>query len=164
MSPRKALGHGLFAVLVVGVATAIGLGIRANPVTAGFIYLVSVLGLAAWRGFIAGTMASLAATAAFNFFFFAPTGSFHIEDPQNWISLAGFLLATTIASRLVVRERLRAAESEGRQRQIEALYELCLDLFTAGANPGGLDAATGRALRKLGARGGGLILTGGALE
>jgi len=154
----------LLAVGVVGAATALSLAIDANAVTAGFIFLVSVLGLAAWRGFIAGTIASLAATAAFNFFFFAPTGSFHIEDRQNWIALAGFLFATTIASRLVVRERARAAESESRQREIEALYELCVDLFTASASPGGLDAATGRALRKLGAQGGGLILFDDAAE
>ena len=148
----------VLAVGVVGAATALSLAIDANAVTAGFVFLVAVLGLAAWRGFLAGTIASLAATAAFNFFFFAPTGSFHIEDRQNWIALGGFLIATTIASRLVVRERARAAESESRQREIEALYELCVDLFTAGARPGGLDAATGRALRKLGAQGGGLIL------
>ena len=154
----------LLALGVVAAATALSLAIDANAVTAGFVYLVSVLGAAAWRGFLPGTVASLASTAAFNFFFFAPTGSFHIEDPQNWVSLGGFLVATTIASRLVVRERNRAAESESRQRQIEALYELCLDLFTAGARPGGLDAATGRALRKLGAQGGGLILLDDAPE
>src|SRR4030095_608029 len=99
----------LLAAVVVGAATALSLAIDANAVTAGFVLLVSVLGLAAWRGFLAGTIASLAATAAFNFFFFAPTGSLHIEDRENWIALAGFLIATTIASRLVVRERARAA-------------------------------------------------------
>jgi len=39
---------------VVAAATLLGILTGANAVTAGFIYLVAVLGLAVWQGFIAG--------------------------------------------------------------------------------------------------------------
>ncbi len=152
------LRQGLAAVGVVVAATLFSQAIAANAVTGGFIYLVTILALAVWQGFLAGTIGSLLATACFNFFFFPPIGTFHIDDPQNWIALSCFLIATTVASRLVVRERRRAVEAESRQREISALYDLCVDLFTASARPGGLDAATSRALRTIGAEGGGLIL------
>src|SRR5881628_2468128 len=154
MKPAGVLTRGLATVAVVGAATLFSLVTGANAVTAGFIYLVAVLGLAVWQGFVAGTIGSLLGTACFNFFFFPPIGTFHVADPQNWVSLGCFLIATTIASRLVVRERERAAESESRRREIAALYDLCVDLFTASTKRGGLDAATNRALRTIGAHGG----------
>lgn len=150
--------RGSAAVAVVAAATFLSLAVSANAVTAGFIYLLAILWLSVWQGFIAGAIGSVLATGAFNYFFFAPVGTLEIDDPENWISLVCFLIAATVASRLVVRERERAAEAEARQREITALYELCLDLFTAGGKPGGLDAATSRALRTIGAQGGGLVL------
>ncbi|HET6372407.1 MAG TPA: DUF4118 domain-containing protein [Candidatus Polarisedimenticolia bacterium] len=150
----------LSASLMVGAATALSLALGSNAVTAGFVYLISILLLAVWRGFIAGVVGSLLGTVCFNFFFFPPLHTLRIADPQNWVSLGCFLIATLIASRLVFRERERAAEAEGRKREIEALYELCLDLFTAPTMPSGLTAATRRALDTIGAQGGGLVLFG----
>lgn len=158
MRLREIVGQGVAATAVVVATTLLSRAITANAVTGGFIYLIAILGLAVWRGFVAGAIGSLLATACFNFFFFPPIGTFQIADPENWVSLACFLVATTVGSRLVVRERERAAEAESRQREIGALYDLCVDLFTAGAKPGGLDAAVSRALRTIGAQGGGLDL------
>lgn len=146
------------AATIVFVATLLSFVAHANAVTAGFGYLISVLLLTIWQGFLAGTLGSILATACFNYFFFPPIGTFHIADLQNWVSLGCFLVATMIASRLVSRERERASEAESRQREIQALYNLCVDLFTAGTTPGGLDAATSRALTTIGAQGGGLVL------
>ncbi|HET9481779.1 MAG TPA: DUF4118 domain-containing protein [Candidatus Polarisedimenticolia bacterium] len=147
------------AGVMVLAATLLCVGAQANAVTAGFAYLISVLVLTVWQGLLAGLLGSILATACFNYFFFPPFGTFRIADPENWVALGCFLVAATIASRLVARERERAAEAESRQREIEALYNLCVDLFTAGSLPGGLDAATSRALTTLGAQGGGLVLS-----
>ena len=155
--PRVVRGV-LAAATIVFVATLLSLGAHANAATAGLAYLISVLMLTIWQGFLVGSLGSLLATACFNYYFLPPLGTFHVADPQNWISLGSFLIATMIASRLVSREREGAFEAESRHREIEALYNLCLDLFTAGAAPGGLDAATGRALATIGAQGGGLVL------
>jgi len=158
MSPGKTARSALAAVAVVAAATVLNRLTHANTITAGFVYLLAVLGLAIWQGFLAGSIGSLLAAGAFNFFFFTPIGTLRIADPQNWVSLACFLIATTVASRLVVRERERAAEAESGQREIAALYALCVDLFIASGKPGGLDVATSRALRTIGVQGGGLVV------
>jgi two-component system sensor histidine kinase KdpD len=61
-------------------------------------------------------------------------------------------------SRLVAREQRRAEEAEARRNEMEALYELSVDLFAATNRVGALGDAAGRALRSIGARGGALLL------
>ena len=107
---------------------------------------------------MASTVASLAATACYNFFFLPPIGTFTIADPANWVALATFLLASVVVSRLVTRAQRRAADADARRAEIEALYDLSIDLFTATNRVGALGEAAGKALKTLGARAGGLVL------
>ena len=151
---RRVLAGALLTLAATGLCFVAG----ANAATTGFVYVITILLVTTWQGSVSGIAASVLATACLNYFFLPPIGTFHIADGQNWVSLACFLAATAIASRLMSRERERAAESRSRQAEIEALYTLCLDLFTAGAAPGGLEAATRRALATIGAAGGGLLI------
>ncbi len=146
------------ALAAVAAVTALGRALGANPTTTGFAFLIAVLGVAVGRGLVAGTVASLAAALAFNFFFLPPVGTFTIADPSNWVALAAFLVASTVASRLVARARQQAADAEARRAEVEALYDLSIDLFAATNRIGALGEAAGRALRTIGARGGGLVL------
>ena len=104
--------------------------------------------------------ASIAATACYNYFFLPPVGTWTIADPANWVALAAFLLTSVLVSRLVAREQRRAEDAEARRHEMEALYELSVDLFTATNRIGALGEAAGRALRTIGASGGGLVLFG----
>jgi two-component system, OmpR family, sensor histidine kinase KdpD len=61
-------------------------------------------------------------------------------------------------SRLVANEQRRAEEAEARRKEMEALYELSVDLFVATNRVGALGDAAGRALRSIGAQGGALVL------
>jgi two-component system sensor histidine kinase KdpD len=144
------------------VTTALGRLAGANATTIGFVFLVVVLLAALRLGLAAATLASLAATACFNYFFLPPVGTWTIADPANWVALAAFLLASVLVSRLVAREQRRTAEAEERRREMEALYELSVDLFAATNRVGALGDAAGRALRSIGAAGGALVLSPGA--
>jgi two-component system sensor histidine kinase KdpD len=124
----------------------------------GFVYLVAVLGVATSRGLFAGATASLIGTACFNYFFLPPVGTWTIADPANWVALTAFLIASVVTSRLVARAQQRAAEAEAREREVTALYDLSIDLFAATNRVGALGVAAGRALRTIGATGGGLLL------
>src|SRR5262245_37100880 len=84
----------------VGLVTFSALRLGANPATAGFLYLLAVLGLAAWGGGAVGTVAAVAATVAFNYFFLPPFGTLTVAEPENWVALACFLAAAALASRL----------------------------------------------------------------
>ncbi len=132
----------------------------ANATTAGFAYLLLVLGLATWGGWAVGAAASVVAMVCFNFFFLPPFGTLTIQDPANWAALVTFLIASTVASRLVATARARAEEAQSRQREVEILYDLCFSLFAASQRPGILGEAAARTLRAIGAESGGLYLAG----
>lgn len=146
------------AAVVVALATVLGLALRANAITVGYLYLIAVLLLAVWGGLATGVVGSLLATGCFNYFFLPPTGTFHVADTENWVALGAFLAAASIASRLVARAERRAVEAESRRREIQALYDLSLELFTVGPAAAALDQATARALRGIGAQSGGFLV------
>ena len=100
---------------------------------------------------------AFAATLAFNFFFFPPLHTFTIAEPANWVSLFCFLIVAVVVSRLVLRAREEAAAALRRRREIEVLYDLSIDLFTATNRVGVLGEAASRALRSVGAEAGGLL-------
>ncbi len=87
-------------------------------------------------------------------------GNWTIADPANWAALATFLIASVVVSRLVARAQRRAEDAEARRMEMEALYDLSVDLFAATNRIGALGEAAGRALKTIGASGGGLVLFG----
>jgi two-component system, OmpR family, sensor histidine kinase KdpD len=151
-----------WAIALAGIAamTAVGRLVHLNPTTIALAYLLVVLFTSIWGGLILGVAMSIVATGCYNFFFLPPVGTFTIADPANWIALGTFLVASIVASRLVVMAREEAAEADARRNDIEVLYNLSLDLFTATNRVGALGEAAGRALVSIGARGGGLVLFG----
>ena len=146
----------------IAVVTAVGSAIGLNPSTVGFAYLIVVLLISVWGGLLAGTVASVVATLCYNFFFFPPLYTFTIENPANWFALVAFLVASVTVNRLVVAARVQAEKAEQRRTELETLYGLSIDLFTATNRVGALGEAAGRALKLLGARAGGLVLFDGS--
>ncbi len=131
----------LLPPLAVALVTALFIGVfpRVNSSTAGFAYLLIVLLFAALRSLPEALAAALLATAALNYFFLPPVGTFTIADPQNWIALTAFLITAFLASRLAARAR-RQAESAQRQRQdAQRLYELARGLLLASPESIGLE-------------------------
>jgi two-component system sensor histidine kinase KdpD len=102
-----------------------------NPTTVGFTLLVAVLLASAYWGLRLALYLSFAGTAAFNFFFLPPFGTFTIADPQNWIALFSFLLTAVVASNLAERARREAEQSRQRRTEVERLYALSQQLLTA---------------------------------
>jgi two-component system sensor histidine kinase KdpD len=144
----------------VALVTAVGRWAGANAPTIGSIYLVAVLGLAAWGGWAVGATASVAAMLCFNYFFLPPLGTLTIAEPANWVALVSFLIASTFASRLVTTARRQAEEAGRRRREVEILYDLSFGLFAASQRPGVLGEAAARTLRAIGATSGVLLLDG----
>ncbi len=95
---------------------------QVNATTAGFGYLLVVLVVASSWGFIEASITSIAATLAFNFFFFPPVGTFNIADAHNWVALFSFLVTSLIASRLSTKAKMKALDAIERQQDIERLY------------------------------------------
>jgi len=152
----------LIAVGGTAGVTAIGHEIHPNPGAVGFAFLIVVLFASLRGGLLVGVMASILATLCYNYFFFPPLYTFRLADPSNWITLAALLLTSVIVARLVIDARIQAQQAEHRGSELETLYRLSVDLFTATNRIGALGEAAGRALTLLGAREGGLVLFDGS--
>jgi len=111
---------GIALVALVTVPCALILDL--NAVTAGFAYLMVVLGIAARGRLAAAIVTSLAAALSFNYFFFHPVRTFSIADPQNWVAVLAFCVTALVASHLSSRARQEAAEARQHQYETERLY------------------------------------------
>ncbi len=107
--------------------------IPANATTVGFAYLLFVLVVATTWGFLEAGVASVLATLLFNYFFFAPVGTFTIADPENWVALFSFLGTSLIASRLSAAAKRRASEAVEHQQDVERLYAFSRAILLIGA-------------------------------
>jgi len=161
MSPSRAFTRLSPWLVAIGGTTGVIVVARQlhpNPGAVGFALLVVVVFTSIRGGLLAGTVTSIAATLAYNFFFFEPLYTLRLADSSNWITLAALLLTSVTVTRLVTAARTQAERAEQRRNELETLYRLSVDLFTASSREGALGEATGRALRLLGAREGGLVL------
>lgn len=95
---------------------------RLSSTTVALALLLIVLFAATGWGSRPALLAALLGVVCFNFFFLPPVHTFTIEDPQNWVALAAFLITALTAGELSVRARRRAEEAEAGRREIERLY------------------------------------------
>ncbi|MEQ1884794.1 MAG: ATP-binding protein [Bryobacteraceae bacterium] len=130
MTKTSASAPGIVIRAFVGVGSVFAitlLGYRVLPVNAatqGFLYLIAILFIATGWGLAQAAAASVVAMLCLNFFFLPPVGTFTIEDPQNWVALASFLITAITASRLSAQAKRRALEILERQQEVERLYAL----------------------------------------
>jgi two-component system sensor histidine kinase KdpD len=103
----------LYRLLITGV----------NATTVALSFLLVVLLIASTYGLGPAIMASMLGVLCFNFFFIHPTGTFTIEDPQNWVALFAFLVTAVIASQLSAAARRRARDAERRREEVWKLYQ-----------------------------------------
>jgi two-component system sensor histidine kinase KdpD len=138
----QALRHAIVLAAIAAI-TAVCFRIHVNPTTVALMFLVTVLIASAYWGLRYAVLPALVATAAFNFFFLPPVGTFTITDPQNWIALLAFLVTALVASNLAERARDEAERAKQRRREVERLYGLSQRLLAAENVPELLNALPG---------------------
>jgi K+-sensing histidine kinase KdpD len=115
----------LMSVMWVGLVTAAllpfeqTLALSLVPIA----YLIPVIIAATQWGIWPATLASVAATAAADFFFVAPLYSFRIDDPQEAVDLILFLIVALVSSNLASRLRRETETLRRREKQIQHLHE-----------------------------------------
>ena len=130
----KAIRFATSFLIVAAILALYHLWLGVNNTTVALTLLLAILGISARWGLAEATAASLAAVLGFNFFFLPPFGTLTIQDPQNWVALAAFLVTAVTASQLSARVRRRAADAEARRLEIERLYVLVQAMILSG-NP-----------------------------
>jgi len=130
-SLRTAFVRYIVIVAVVALITETMRLLRVNPTTGALAFLVVSLLFSAYWGLWYAVTFSVLATAAFNFYFLPPLGTFTIADPQNWIALLAFLATSLIASNLSERARREAEDAKQRRFEVERLYALSQQLLSS---------------------------------
>jgi two-component system, OmpR family, sensor histidine kinase KdpD len=109
-------------MLVTGIIAVFGLYPRIPNIS--IVYLLVVLALASIRGRFASILASVVAFLSFDFFLVPPLYVFTINRIEEWIALFVFLVTAILTSQLAVTLRLRAEQSNLRERETRILYDL----------------------------------------
>lgn len=159
-TPAQLTAGILEAVATLAAVTAAGKLVRLNSTTVGFLFLVAVLIISSRRPLVIGTAAAVAATVCYNFFFFEPTFTFSINEPSNWVALVAFLVASLVANRLLVRERMQSERAESSRKEVETLYGVSVDVLRSVGGFEGMNDAIAGVARKLGAASCGLVRIG----
>lgn len=100
-----------------------------NSTTVALTLLLYILLLAASLRLRHAVVVSVLATAAYNFYFLPPIGTFTIADPQNWLALFAFLATGVVGSRLSQKAKDETRAARRRQHEVEALLALSRDLL-----------------------------------
>jgi two-component system, OmpR family, sensor histidine kinase KdpD len=104
----------------------------AKETTVGFTFLLAVLVIAAFFGFVPSILMSVAATLVYDYFFLPPVLTWDLTDERDWIALTAFLITAIVGSTLSERARKETREARQRRRESEQLYELSQRLLTSG--------------------------------
>lgn len=110
----------------VALSTAVVFPLRevAPVVSLLVVYMLGVLVVATVWGALLGSATALCSALAFNYFHIPPTGRFSIQEPENWVALAVFLVAAVLASSVGQAARTRALEAEERRREAALAAEM----------------------------------------
>jgi two-component system sensor histidine kinase KdpD len=121
----------VLVVVAIGALTFVDFKLKVNHTTVALMFLVMVLLTSAYWGLRYAVVMAVVATAAFNFFFLPPIGTFTIADPQNWVALFAFLVTALVASNLAERARREAEGAKQRRREVERLFSLSQRLLAS---------------------------------
>jgi two-component system sensor histidine kinase KdpD len=123
----------VLAVLVVGVSTAVALGmyrllgydsVRSDLSNLVMVYLLGVVLVAALLGRGPAVVASVLSVAAFDFFFVPPFRTFVVNDQQYVFTFLVMLAVAMLITTLTDRVRAQAELARRRERRTAALLEL----------------------------------------
>jgi two-component system sensor histidine kinase KdpD len=111
-----------------------------SATTVGLTLLLIVLGTATVGRLWTAIAVAMVATAAYNYFFFPPIGTFTIADPQNWIAVSAFLIAAVVGSHLSAAAQTRMRDAIARRNELARLFDLTRDVLLTVEAAGAIDA------------------------
>jgi two-component system sensor histidine kinase KdpD len=139
------LGNAVIAVLV---ALYRGWFSTLNPATISLSFLLVILVVATQSRLWVAVATAVVATAALNFFFLPPIGTFTIADPHNWVALLVFLIVAIVASNLSSAARARAREAIARRDEVTRLFDLSRDILLTTESASALPSLARHAARR----------------
>ncbi|MGA2452997.1 MAG: DUF4118 domain-containing protein [Solirubrobacteraceae bacterium] len=141
----------LVALAAVALCTLIvyPLAHVAPVVSLSVVYLPAVLVVSiTWGGWL-GVATAVVSAAAFNFFHLPPVGRFTLQDSDNWVALAAFLVVAMLASSVAEVTRARTRDAEERRREADLAAEMARLLLRGNSLAEALPTAAARLAQTL---------------
>ncbi len=147
--PRKA--GAITAVAAVALCTLIvyPLAHVAPVVSLSVVYLPAVLVVSVTWGAWLGVATGVLSAAAFNFFHLPPVGRFTLQNSDNWVALAAFLVVAFLASSVAEVTRARTRDAEERRREADLAAEMARLLLRGNSLAEALPTAAARLAQAL---------------
>src|SRR5574340_335128 len=123
------LRFAICAAVVAAITPLYSRYVHVNPTTVALTFLLVVLVVAARWGLRFALFTAVITTAAFNYFFLPPIGTFNIAHTQNWVALGVFLVTAMIASHLSEWARRQTLVADQRRHDVEHLYRFSQQLL-----------------------------------
>jgi two-component system sensor histidine kinase KdpD len=111
------------SLLLVAGFTALAVAVHAfgGLANVALVYLIPVLASASLYGMRTGVFTGILSALAYNFFFLPPLYTFTIQDPENVLTVAVFIVVAIVTSQLASRVRVQANLAERSSGQNAAL-------------------------------------------
>ncbi len=131
--PHRPLLRYIFSLILVGLATSLGLLFRGRvePTNLVMVYLVAVVISAVYLGRGPSLVAAIAGVLAFDFFLVPPYITFAVSDTQYIWTFFVLLTIGLVVSTLTARVREQAEAAVQGEARASALYSLGRDLTSA---------------------------------
>jgi two-component system, OmpR family, sensor histidine kinase KdpD len=111
------------AAVLVTTKLTLQFGTLTSTPTAAFCFLIIVLLSAFFGDLTVAITTSLVATLCFDYFYLPPAGTLNIAAFADWVSLAAFLLASVIISRLTASAAVNGVRADALERTVVQLRE-----------------------------------------
>src|SRR5271166_5864021 len=121
----------------------------APVVSLSVVYLPAVLVVSVTWGAWLGVATAVASAAAFNFFHLPPVGRFTLQNSENWVALAAFLVVAVLASSVAEVMRARTRDAEERRREADLAAEMARLLLRGNSLAEALPTAAARLAQAL---------------
>ncbi|MGO9321479.1 MAG: DUF4118 domain-containing protein [Solirubrobacteraceae bacterium] len=143
--PPRRVGA-IVALIAVALCTLIvyPLAHVAPVVSLSVVYLPAVLVVSVTWGAWLGVATAVVSAAAFNFFHLPPVGQFTLQNSDNWVALAAFLVVAALASSVAEVTRARTRDAEERRREADLAAEMARLLLRGNSLAEALPTAAAR--------------------
>jgi len=143
--PPRRVGA-IVALIAVALCTLIvyPLAHVAPVVSLSVVYLPAVLVVSVTWGAWLGVATAVVSAAAFNFFHLPPVGQFTLQNSDNWVALAAFLVVAVLASSVAEVTRARTRDAEERRREADLAAEMARLLLRGNSLAEALPTAAAR--------------------
>jgi two-component system sensor histidine kinase KdpD len=135
-------GQVALGTLCIALVTLACFPLHVDLVIPGLLYLVVIVFLSLSGGFGSSATVAIVAAVFLEYFFIPPVLEWQINDPEDGVALATYLVTSLVITRLASKARNQARAAEEKRKETSLLYDVASRLLSLGP-----EVASGESVR-----------------